>query len=47
MAAEAVVPLPEFLHELGGSGMGCVDTVLSELNERGYAHHSARRLPLG
>ena len=45
-ALEAVVPLPEFLHQLGGSGMGCVDTVLSELNERGYAHHIQRLMVL-
>ena len=41
-----MVPLPQFLHELGGSGMGCVDTVLSELNERGYAHHIQRLMVL-
>ena len=45
-ALEALEPLPEFLHQLGGSGMGCVDTVLGELNERGYAHHIQRLMVL-
>ena len=44
-ALDAVVPLPEFA-SAGGSGMGCVDTVLSELNERGYAHHIQRLMVL-
>ena len=45
-ALEAVTPLPEFLHALGGSGMGCIDTVLAELKERGYAHHIQRLMVL-
>ncbi len=39
-------PLPLFLHQLGGSGMRCMDTVLGELAARAYAHHIQRLMVL-
>ncbi|MFM7549740.1 MAG: cryptochrome/photolyase family protein [Cyanobacteriota bacterium] len=39
-------PLPAFFDALGGSGMGCIDTVLAELAESGYAHHIQRLMVL-
>ena len=39
-------PLPEWLEQLGGSGMACMDTVLSELAASGYAHHIQRLMVL-
>ena len=45
-ALEARAPVPQFLQELGGSGMGCVDTVLGELKASGYAHHIQRLMVL-
>ncbi|OUT74167.1 MAG: cryptochrome/photolyase family protein [Synechococcus sp. TMED19] len=45
-ALDAKAPLPLFLQELGGSGMGCVDTVLTDLKTSGYAHHIQRLMVL-
>jgi deoxyribodipyrimidine photolyase-related protein len=42
----ATQPLPVWLDQLGGSGMSCVDTVLSELKLSGYAHHIQRLMVL-
>jgi deoxyribodipyrimidine photolyase-related protein len=42
----AATPLPRWLEELGESGMRCMDTVLSELRESGYAHHIQRLMVL-
>ena len=42
----ATQPLPVWLDKLGGSGMSCVDTVLSELKHSGYAHHIQRLMVL-
>jgi deoxyribodipyrimidine photolyase-related protein len=39
-------PLPEWLEQLGGSGMACMDTVLAELELSGYAHHIQRLMVL-
>ena len=39
-------PLPAWLEQLGGSGMACMDTVLSELESNGYAHHIQRLMVL-
>ncbi len=39
-------PLPPWLDQLGGSGMGCIDTVLGELAASGYAHHIQRLMVL-
>jgi deoxyribodipyrimidine photolyase-related protein len=39
-------PLPAWLEQLGGSGMACMDTVLGELAESGYAHHIQRLMVL-
>ncbi|MEB3263917.1 MAG: cryptochrome/photolyase family protein [Synechococcus sp.] len=39
-------PLPAFFEELGGSGMACLDTVLEEVKESGYAHHIQRLMVL-
>jgi deoxyribodipyrimidine photolyase-related protein len=39
-------PLPVWLEQLGGSGMACMDTVLGELAETGYAHHIQRLMVL-
>ena len=43
---EAQQPLPPWLEQLGGSGMRCMDTVLSELESNGYAHHIQRLIVL-
>ena len=42
---EAQTPLPAWL-EHGHSGMACMDTVLQELAESGYAHHIQRLMVL-
>ena len=42
----ADAPLPAWLEELGGSGMACMDTVLSEIEATGYAHHIQRLMVL-
>ena len=42
----AVRPLPVWLEQLGGSGMACMDTVLGELADTGYAHHIQRLMVL-
>ena len=39
-------PLPVWLEQLGGSGMACLDTVLGELADSGYAHHIQRLMVL-
>ncbi len=39
-------PLPDWLEQLGGSGMSCLDTVLGELAANGYAHHIQRLMVL-
>ena len=39
-------PLPAAFEQLGGSGMRCLDTVLSELRQSGYAHHIQRLMVL-
>ena len=39
-------PLPQWLDQLGGSGMACVDTVLAELQASAYAHHIQRLMVL-
>ena len=39
-------PLPDWFDHLGGSGMACIDTVLGELAESGYAHHIQRLMVL-
>ncbi len=39
-------PLPDWLEQLGGSGMACMDTVLGELEASGYAHHIQRLMVL-
>jgi deoxyribodipyrimidine photolyase-related protein len=39
-------PLPQWLEQLGGSGMACMDTVLEELESSGYAHHIQRLMVL-
>ncbi len=43
---EHTQPLPPFFDALGGSGMRCMDTVLGELAESGYAHHIQRLMVL-
>jgi deoxyribodipyrimidine photolyase-related protein len=43
---QAQQPLPQFFDALGGSGMRCMDTVLGELAESGYAHHIQRLMVL-
>jgi deoxyribodipyrimidine photolyase-related protein len=43
---EAHAPLPQWLEQLGGSGMACMDTVLGELAANGYAHHIQRLMVL-
>ncbi len=43
---KAEQPLPHWLENLGGSGMRCMDTVLGELEESGYAHHIQRLMVL-
>ena len=42
---EAHTPLPAWLDH-GASGMACMDTVLAELAENGYAHHIQRLMVL-
>jgi deoxyribodipyrimidine photolyase-related protein len=42
----ADAPLPPWLESLGGSGLRCIDTVLAEVAERGYAHHIQRLMVL-
>ncbi len=42
----AAQPLPSWLHQLGGSRMACMDTVLGELEASGYAHHIQRLMVL-
>ena len=42
---EAHTPLPAWLDH-GSSGMACMDTVLAELAENGYAHHIQRLMVL-
>jgi deoxyribodipyrimidine photolyase-related protein len=39
-------PLPSWLEQLGGSGMSCLDTVLGEISDVGYAHHIQRLMVL-
>ena len=39
-------PLPQWLEELGISGMACMDTVLAEIRATGYAHHIQRLMVL-
>ncbi|MEB3173059.1 MAG: cryptochrome/photolyase family protein, partial [Cyanobacteriota bacterium] len=39
---QADQPLPSWLEQLGGSGMGCMDAVLAEIRTSGYAHHIQR-----
>jgi deoxyribodipyrimidine photolyase-related protein len=39
-------PLPNWLENLGGSGMRCLDTVLGEIKASGYAHHIQRLMVL-
>jgi deoxyribodipyrimidine photolyase-related protein len=43
---QADQPLPAWLEQSGGSGMACIDTVLSELHASGYAHHIQRLMVL-
>ena len=43
---QAQHPLPPWLDQLGGSGMRCIDTVLGELAQSGYAHHIQRLMVL-
>ena len=43
---QAQQPLPAWLDQLGGSGMRCIDTVLGELAQSGYAHHIQRLMVL-
>ncbi|MCX5949301.1 MAG: cryptochrome/photolyase family protein [Cyanobacteria bacterium] len=43
---DADAPLPAWLEGLGGSGMACMDTVLSEIEATGYAHHIQRLMIL-
>ncbi len=43
---QAEQPLPSWLDELGESGMRCMDTVLAELRDSGYAHHIQRLMVL-
>jgi deoxyribodipyrimidine photolyase-related protein len=42
----AEAPLPLWLEQLGRSGMHCMDTVLEEIRESGYAHHIQRLMVL-
>ncbi|MFM7087017.1 MAG: cryptochrome/photolyase family protein [Cyanobium sp.] len=42
----ADAPLPAWLEQLEGSGMACMDTVLGELQQTGYAHHIQRLMVL-
>ena len=42
----ASMPLPASFEQLGGSGLNCLDTVLSELHANGYAHHIQRLMVL-
>jgi deoxyribodipyrimidine photolyase-related protein len=39
-------PLPLWLEALGESGMACMDTVLGEVHDSGYAHHIQRLMVL-
>ena len=39
-------PLPPAFEQLGGSGMRCLDTVLGEVRQNGYAHHIQRLMVL-
>jgi deoxyribodipyrimidine photolyase-related protein len=43
---DARAPLPDWLEQLGTSGMGCMDTVLGEIRSSGYAHHIQRLMIL-
>ena len=43
---QARTALPEWLEQLGGSGMHCLDTVLTEIQQSGYAHHIQRLMVL-
>ncbi|MBM5800420.1 MAG: cryptochrome/photolyase family protein [Cyanobacteria bacterium K_DeepCast_35m_m2_023] len=43
---QASSPLPQWLEQLGGSGMACMDTVLGEIAANGYAHHIQRLMVL-
>jgi len=43
---EAQAPLPAWLEHGGGSGMACMDTVLQEIEQTGYAHHIQRLMVL-
>ena len=43
---EAQDPLPAWLEHGGGSGMACMDTVLQEIEQTGYAHHIQRLMVL-
>ncbi|MFZ9281274.1 MAG: cryptochrome/photolyase family protein [Prochlorococcaceae cyanobacterium] len=42
----ATAPLPDWLEQLGSSGMACMDAVLAELAANGYAHHIQRLMVL-
>jgi len=43
---QALEPLPHWFEQLGGSGMGCLDTVFAEIESNGYAHHIQRLMLL-